>query len=136
MFATPTDASSAIAQLNLALRRWERLSARPARLEYPFVADLARALRVVARLRDRGQHSSADELAEQCAAEYDRMDRIAKWSGRSAAAWAAMAARLELAIAAAVDLAGLAGDQLQYALDRLHDAEGQALWQAHWQSLN
>lgn len=136
MLPSPTTATEAIAQLNLAIRRWERLSARPAHLEYPVVADLSRALRVVARLRDRGQHAAADEMSEQCSLEYDRLDRIAKWSGRSAAAWRALADRLDAAISHAEAMAGLQGEELALALTRLRDAEGQAVGQAYCESLN
>lgn len=136
MIAAPTTAASAMDNLNRALRRWERLSAPPRHLDYPVVSDLSRTLRVVARLRDRGQHNAADDLSEQCALEYDRLERVAKWAGRSAAAWHALADRLDAAIAYAEVLAGLAGDSLQCAVDRLHDAESQARWADHLQSLN
>lgn len=133
-------ASDALADLNLALRRWERLASPPRHLEYPQLPSTLDAERALLQARIRGDARRAAELLEAIAAELTRRSLLSDWQsgklGRSARAWHALVARLEAAIDRVANLGAASADELEFAEGRLADAESRALWATHWESLN
>ncbi len=84
--------------LDRALRRYERMASPPRHLQIPLVGDLSDLVRAERRARARGQSERADELADSCAVECERQQKLACWPGRSRVAWETLRDRLLRAV--------------------------------------
>lgn len=122
-------AQDAATALRRALICYERLSAMPRPLQLPLVGDIDSVVRAERRLRAAGNAVRANEYAELAEREYERRRLADLWRRgrlhRSARAWCAISYRLERAIYDAIEAGVIAGDRVQYCVDRQLDARSQ-----------
>lgn len=124
--ATPNARQHALDALNAALRRFYRMAEPPRHLQYPLVGNLDTTLALARRARTRGDRTRADMLFDLADREYERRERYAEWlrgqRRRSRVAWLAVAKRIHVALAWAIEIGAIAGEEVVLAADRRNAA--------------